>query len=627
MNVLLHRCILGCVGLFVLVANLAVAQVDTLVLSDAHDEQVVGGSMQWWFDPSLQATIYDLMNDDNVRWVNSPVEVPNLGYRDDAVWFRFRLINNSSERNWNFVVDYPLIRELDVFYVADGSVDRIVPLGERFEFSARPVWHRNFIIPFELSYAESLDVYVRVTGPYAVQMPAKIMNGTALLEHEVKSVLVHGLFFGFVVVMGFYNLFLFISTRENTYLFYVLFIFSIGLFQFVGQGFAYQFLWPREVWWQNKSTGIFIHLSLIFGFLFVNSFLELKKHLPLLFRQYFIVAIVSLITLCSTPFLDEFWVMRIGVFLALPATLIAILGGWKMWGRGRSEARIFSIAWITFLFGVLLLALNKLGLIPRNFVTEHGAEIGTVVELALLAFALAGRIKIERQKRQQLEFRARDLERAALLAKEQALEMEKMNSEQLERNVRERTRDLHKALSDLSVMNRRLEQMNLTDSVTGVGNENSFLAALTKEWDRSFRVGEVLSLIVVELDGYRDIVADHGAVASDECLRNVASILEHMISRPADVITRYGDKVFGVILPGTSEKGATHLASNIVDAVSEHPFDFGIAKINASVSVGVATVKPRKPDHFKELLMSAESAVYVAQNSGGNRVQSATMSS
>jgi len=238
--------------------------------------------------------------------------------------------------------------------------------------------------------------------------------------------------------------------------------------------------------------------------------------------------------------------------------VLAVFGGWIAWVKGRSDARFFSIAWFAFLVGVMLLALNKLGWIPRNTLTEHGAEAGTVVELALLAFALAGRIKQERLQRQELEFHARDMERAALKANEHALELEKMNSEQLERNVRERTRDLHKALSELSQMNRRLEQLNQVDSVTGVGNENSFLSNLSKEWDRSYREGEVLSLIVVELDNYREIHAEYGAVASGECLKNVASILERLISRPADCITRYGDKVFGIVLPGTDEKGAQH---------------------------------------------------------------------
>lgn len=600
--------------------------VNELQLRDEASVLVAGRSMQWWADESNQHSIYTLLTSDSVDWVDSTEDVPNLGYRMHPVWFRLPVTSDAQESLWNFVIDYPLILELDIFFVEHGEVSDIYQLGERFEFASRPVLHRNFIVPFELSQGNGLEIYIRVNGPYAVQMPARIMSAKALLEYEVLSVMAHGLFFGFVLVMGFYNLFLYLSTRESTYIYYVIFTFFIGLFQFVEQGFAYQFLWPKEVWWQNKATGVLLHACLISSYLFVNRFLNLRRNMPWVLKLYSILCVLSLLTLCAVPFMDEFWTIRFGVILVIPCTMLAVFGGWIAWMKGQREARFFSIAWFAFLMGALLLALNKLGWIPRNTLTEHAAEAGTVVELALLAFALAGRIKQERLQRQELEFHAREMERAALIAKEHALELEKMNSEQLERNVRERTRDLHKALSELSQMNRRLEQLNQVDAVTGVGNENSFLSNLSKEWDRSYREGEVLSLIVVELDNYREIHADYGAVASDECLKNVASILERLISRPADCITRYGDKVFGIVLPGTDEKGAQHLADKIVNAVAEQPFDFGVAQVKASVSVGVAAVMPFKPDQYRELLMSAEGAVYVAKNDGGNRVKFATIS-
>jgi diguanylate cyclase len=355
--------------------------------------------------------------------------------------------------------------------------------------------------------------------------------------------------------------------------------------------------------------------------LFVISFLKVRKNIPWMYRFFQVAFLLCLSALLVSPFFDDGWTIRVGVMLVIPVSFVCVLGGIIVWRQGHRDTRFFSIAWSAFLVGVVLLALNKLGLIPRTTLTEHGAEWGTVVNLAMLAFAFAGRIKLERTRRQRVEEHARELERAALIAKEHALELEKMNSEQLERSVRARTRDLHKALSELSLVNRKLEQLNRVDAVTGVGNENSFLSNLSQEWDRSFREGEVLSLIVVELDHYREILADFGHVAADECLRSVAAILEHLIARPADCITRYGDKVFGIILPATDEKGADYLAARVVKEVAAQPCEFGSGKVQLSVSVGVAAMLPRKAGLSKDILMSAESAVYVAKNGGGNRVE------
>lgn len=592
-----------------------------LVLGSAQKEFSAGPYIKWWIDNNSEHQIDDVSNNAMLEWHSSGEIVPNLGYHANPVWFHFQIVNPEGLRDWNLVVDYPLIRDLGLYLFRDNQLQGVFHLGDRFEFAARPVLHRNFVVPLELDQGATFDVYIRAAGPYAIQMPVSLMQSSTLLEKDTYRVIAHGLFFGFVVVMGVYNLFLFASTREITYLLYVVFTFAIGMFQFVEQGFAYQFFWPKEVWWQNKATGVWLHLSLIASFLFVISFLNLRKNIASMYRFFQFSILLCLSALLVSPFVDEGWIIRLGVVVAIPVSFACVICGLIVWRKGRRDARIFSIAWSTFLIGVVLLALNKLGYIPRTMMTEHGAEIGTVLELALLAFALAGRIKLERSRRQDIEQHARELERAALIAKEHALELEKMNSEQLERNVRSRTRDLHKALSELSQVNRKLEQLNRVDSVTGVGNENSFLASLSQEWDRSYREGEVLSLIVVELDNYRQVLADYGQVAADECLRAVATVLERLIARPADCITRYGDKVFGIILPGTDEKGADYLAARVVEEVASQPCDFGTGKVQLSVSVGVAAKLPRKAGQFKDVLMSAESAVYVAKNSGGNRVE------
>ena len=391
--------------------------VSSLILSESHAKLVAGTHMQWWLDENSMGTIGSLMKSP-VHWQDSAAAIPNLGYKRFPVWFRFNIKNQSENPKWNLVIDYPLIRDFDVFLVRNSQVQEIFQLGERFEFSARPVEHRNYIIPLVVATDTEIEVYLRVNGPYAVQMPVTIMDATTLLENEVYSVLLHGLFFGFVLVMGFYNFFLFLSTREIPYLFYVTFTFFIGLFQFVQQGFAYQFLWPTEVWWQGRMTGVLLHLCLISSYLFGNSFLDMRHTMAWNFKAYGVLVALSVVTLLASPFMDEFWTIRFGVMLVIPATILAVVGGWITWLKGRQDAKYFSIAWFAFLVGGLLLALNKLGLIPRNTFTEHGAEVGTVIELALLAFALAGRIKSERYQRQKLENHAREMERAAFVAKE-----------------------------------------------------------------------------------------------------------------------------------------------------------------------------------------------------------------
>lgn len=583
----------------------------------------LGGHLAWLRDPTHALSVDAVAAQPESVWTPSNAPIPNLGYSSDSVWFRLAIANQDAAERWYLAINYPLIRRLEVYVFQSGERSAMFQTGDRFEFAARPVLHRDFVFPLVIPASSDVTIYIRVSGPYSIQMPLRLLDERAMVEQDSLMALAHGLFFGFVLVMSVYNLFLFLGTGERSYLFYVLFSVSIGMFQFVEQGFAYQLLWPQEVGLQNRATGLFILLSLLSSFFFVTHFLGVRSGASGLYRAFGAIAVIAFLLLLTTPWLDEGIVLRAGVVLSVPACLLAMVGGWFSWRSGRPDARLFTIAWAVFLIGVLLLALNKLGVVPRNFFTEHGAEVGTVVELGLLALALARRINLERAQRIALEQQARELERSALLANERALELERLSNDHLEWRVRERTEELERALSKLSDANRQLEHLNTRDPVTGVGNENRFVDALQCECERSFRNGEVLSLLVVELDRYRDILADFGQVAAEECLKSVADILVRNINRPADLIARYGDKVFGVLLPGTHADGARFIAQRVADQIHQQPFNFGICQISATVSIGVATVLPSHPDQGRALLLSAESAVYVAQNNGGDQIQQA----
>ena len=612
-----------CKMLVLLLGFAPFVQAGTVALVADRVDYELGYYLEWIRDPNGTLDIETVQSIEAGQWIKSNSAVPNLGYLDDAVWFRINLHNQDAVERWYLVINYPLIRSLDVYFFQKGELVRFYQTGDRFEFSVRPVMHRDFIFPLALAPQQDLEVYFRIKNHYSMQLPLRLMDERRMLEVDSLVATAHGLFFGFVLVLSIYNLFLFVGTHERTYLYYVLFSVSIGVFQLVQQGYAFQLLWPREVAWQNLATALTVHLSLFTSFLFVSEFLGLRAGRSVVYRLLKLIAWCAGLTFVLAPWIDEFYVMRIGVLLSVPACLLAMIGGWFSWRDGRSDARIFTLAWGIFLLGILFLALNKLGIVPRNFLTEHGAEIGTVIELSMLAFALASRINHERSNRERLERQTLEFERAASLANERALELERLNNQYLERSVSARTEDLQQALVELSNMSNRLEEARMQDPVTGVGNENSFLKALDLEWDRAFRNHEELSLIVVELDEYRDLIANQGQVAAEETLKSVALILERTISRPADVVTRYGDKVFGVVLPATDMMGAQSLAERVVQKVKEKPFDFGICQVFASISIGIASACPQKQGGYRELLLAAESAVSVAKNQGGGQIRQA----
>ncbi len=584
-------------------------------------------SLQYFLDSSRLVTIRDMLAaPDRYPWATSQDDILNLGYQRGAVWIRLEIENASSRDDWVLAVESPLLRSLDAFYVREGKLQEIYQTGDRFEFAARPMAHRNFLFPLQLPPQQRLTLYLRAESPSTLAFPIHVHNMRNYMQADNRHTWLYGLLCGFVLVMSLYNFFVFTATRDISYLYYALFSVGLNFYLLSMQGFGYQYLWPDNIYLQQKSNAMSMALSLLFGALLANSFLRLQDSMPAMATVFRTLAGIALVMMFACLVADEYFVIQAGVYLTMVSCLLALVAGLVLWLRGRYEARFFVLGWCVFLGAALLFAAASLGYIPYDLDIRHALEAGIVVQLVLLAFALADRINHERQLRYTLEEQSRHYQRQHLLAKERALEREIFLKEELERRVSERTSELNDTLEKLSTAHRRLERINQLDDVTGLYNQNYFFDLMRREWERAQRDQRCLSLIVIELDDFSLIGERHGDVVQTESLKRVAGMLREAFSRPADVVARYGDKVFGVLLPETELHGARQLSVRLCEKLASAPHDFGLCRLQLTLSVGIAMGVPGAGQGAMDLLDTAESALYVAHNNGGNQVQTATVS-
>ena len=187
----------------------------------------------------------------------------------------------------------------------------------------------------------------------------------------------------------------------------------------------------------------------------------------------------------------------------------------------------------------------------------------------------------------------------------------------LEQRVQQRT-------AELDAANRRLEALSMTDALTGVANRRSFDAVLDAEWDRAWRSGVPLSLILVDVDHFKAYNDTYGHQGGDDCLRDVAAAMQRMVTRASDCIARYGGEEFAVLLPGATASEANANAERLrraVEAVALPHRSSSAADI-VTISVGVATMTPAAGGSQAELVRAADEALYRAKREGRNRVVS-----
>jgi diguanylate cyclase (GGDEF)-like protein/PAS domain S-box-containing protein len=170
-----------------------------------------------------------------------------------------------------------------------------------------------------------------------------------------------------------------------------------------------------------------------------------------------------------------------------------------------------------------------------------------------------------------------------------------------------------------------------TDGLTGLVNRRGFDQELEKEWKRTLRQGTQVSLLLLDIDYFKQFNDRYGHQLGDDCLRTVAVSVKNAIRREIDTVARYGGEEIAVILPCTDAAGALTVAENVRRAVAALHIphaDNQDAGGHVTVSVGAATALARHGGTMKmpeSLLLSADHALYKAKREGRNQIASALL--
>lgn len=168
----------------------------------------------------------------------------------------------------------------------------------------------------------------------------------------------------------------------------------------------------------------------------------------------------------------------------------------------------------------------------------------------------------------------------------------------------------------------RFAEMAMRDSLTGVPNRRAFEEALEREWRLALRSQRTISLLLVDIDLFKQYNDRYGHLAGDASLRRVAEVLQQALKRPADLLARYGGEEFVLILPTTPGAGAREVAARLCKRVNQLGVRHDDSPTrNLTISVGVASIVPSDDMAPDALISAADRALYTAKRKGRNRVE------
>ncbi|TVP91251.1 MAG: hypothetical protein EA348_04525, partial [Pseudomonadaceae bacterium] len=322
----------------------------------------------------------------------APGQSTNFGITRDEIWLQLDFTTADISPRWLLEVAHPSLDVLDVYLAGPDGRFRHQRTGDLIAFNQRPVAHRNLMVEWQLAPETDYQLFVRARSQGTLSIPLTLWQPDAIWAHDQGSYVLLSLYYGLLLGLMLYNLFLFFALRDPLYLAYVAFVGLLGLGQAGLAGFTGQFIWPDNALLTHLSPTAGVSAAGIFGCVFVQRFLGLTpRSLCLHWLMPGLGVIFVLIFLCSLFW--SYYLAALAVNLAaLIFALSALLLGTVSFYQGRPGARFFVLAWVSLLIGMIILALHNLGVLPSNLLTTNAMLLGSGLEMVLLSLALGDRI-------------------------------------------------------------------------------------------------------------------------------------------------------------------------------------------------------------------------------------------
>ncbi|MCH8493472.1 MAG: sensor domain-containing diguanylate cyclase [Idiomarina sp.] len=547
------------------------------------------------------------------QWQFLGQEPVAFGYDLTPYWLRFTIEPADFPRVLQ--IEYPLLDDLQFFFVSTAGDVAQAHMGDRLPFNKRPVAADGFVV--DIPSVETHEVYLRVETTSSLRVPVRIWETAQFHEAQGPRYVAIGLYFGVLICMVIYNLFGYAVTREASFFTYSIYVVFTGLLMAALSGVGFRYLWPNSIWLQDIAIIFFGGLAFVFATIFISQLLNLREHSKRWHRGLVLLGILAAgISVCSL-----FLPYSITIYMLLPFAVVAcayvMVLGMAMWARGMQHAQIFTLAWFAFLASIMFNSLGYLGILDGQFIQRYAIMLGSGIEVLLLSWVVTLMYSAERTER----LGAQELALQNALAAEEA---QRVLNEELEQRVTQRTTELESVSVSLQKANAELERKSNEDGLTGLFNRRFFDVRLHEEFNRSIRNHSSVSLVMLDIDHFKQLNDQHGHQVGDDILRQFSTRLRSVATRVGDVVCRYGGEEFAVILPATNAQEAEKVALRLLSAVREQPFTCTVGELTVTVSAGVASIHSNMNDPA-DLIKAADKALYIAKNRGRNQLTSAAL--
>lgn len=401
---------------------------DPYDLSDISTSHRLDKHLEVFIDSSGRLPFEKILTTQFQRRFKDNHENLTFGYLKAPLWLKIKTRRPSPGTQWVLEIPAPFLEYVDFYQLEKGDRWHHSMSGYFRTQSQREHQHTGHLLPLKFGADSVSIVYVRIGGVSPKTFPVYAIEENRLAEKNRYEDLAYGIFFGILVVMFFYNLFLYITLRQKNYLYYFCTIICTFLIFAAISGYGGRFLWPEFPLLNYFAGKLTLELLIIFLSVFTIRFLEVKRYS--LGMYYVLVSLIPLAVLAFILVTTNTFAFAGNTLVSL-STIVFMAAGIVVKIKGNKTANYFIAAWTLYFTGGLLITLRNSGVFDFGFWTTHFVEIGAVLETAIIGFALGEKYRTYKREKEE--------------AQRYALEIQEEAMTWLESKVKERTDELSKA--------------------------------------------------------------------------------------------------------------------------------------------------------------------------------------
>ncbi len=573
-----------------------------LNVDEKTDSVNLSSYLELFVDKSKKLTFEDASSSSkNNLFHSTSAEELSLGYIDAVAWIRFSIKNNTKQQlDFALVLPIPWINFIDVYRIEDNNIYE-KKCGSLSSSSDMYLNSKSFFIPFSLGAEKSIKFYIRFSGADALTIAPYLYSKSVAKKNNINVTLYIGALIGVLVMMTLFYLVLSIIRKDRDYFYYAFYLFSIIFMLGSYYGYNSQIFWPDTPLFNQKIISASFAISLFTGLLFSRKFLNIEVLLPrfdifLQFQMaiYFVLVILSFLSV-------EYHNVFIATIVLASVSLVSLFCiSVKTYSLDVVGSGYLILSWFIFLINSLLAALMVQGYIGYSNILYYSFGVVTLIDTVLLAYALEAKIDTMKKEKFQAQ--------RSLVEKEKELALlNYKDKNELEDIVSKRTLELFQ-------INKKLEEISITDKLTKLYNRVKIDKELLYALEYAERYKAPFSLILLDIDYFKSVNDEYGHLIGDTVLMEFANILKFSI-RNTDFVGRWGGEEFLVICPKTGKDGVISLAKHIQTQIRNINFST-VGKKTASF--GVTTYY--KGDTPMSILIRTDDGLYRAKESGRDTI-------